>query len=74
LWWKTIFYWAHEVVREGGHEYMSAEENKAPIRRYYEEIDAAAKDERGASFLDEFVTSDYVNHTPLLALQLTWKV
>jgi predicted ester cyclase len=43
---------------------MSAEENKALIRRYYEEIDAAAKDQRGTSFLDEFVASDYVNHTP----------
>ena len=42
---------------------MTAEENKALIRRYYEEIDAAAKDQRGASFLDEFVASDYLNHT-----------
>ena len=63
MWWKTISYWALKAVR-GGHNYMSAEENKALIRRYYEEIDAAAKDQRGASFLEGFVASDYFNHTP----------
>ena len=43
---------------------MTAEENKAIIRRYYEEIDAAAKDERGASVLDEFIASNFLNHDP----------
>jgi len=43
---------------------MSAEENKALIRRYYEQIDAAAREKRDASFLDEFVASDFVNHNP----------
>ena len=43
---------------------MTAEENKALIRRYYEEIDAAAKDERGASVLDEFIASNFLNHDP----------
>jgi predicted ester cyclase len=41
---------------------MSEEENKALMRRYYEEIDAAAKDERGASVLDELIAPDFVNH------------
>jgi predicted ester cyclase len=41
---------------------MSAEENKALIRRYYERIDAAAREKRDASFLDEFVASDFANH------------
>ncbi len=40
------------------------EENKALIRRYFKEIDAAAQDGRGASVLDEFVAPDYVNHNP----------
>ena len=43
---------------------MSAEENKALIRRYYEEIDAAAKDDRGASVLDDFVAPNFVNRNP----------
>jgi predicted ester cyclase len=43
---------------------VSEEENKALIRRYYEEIDAAAKDNRGASFLDDFVAPTFVNHDP----------
>ncbi len=43
---------------------MTVEENKALIRRYYEEIDAAAREKRDAAFLDEFVASDYVNHNP----------
>ena len=43
---------------------MTAEENKALIRRYYEEIDAAAKDERGASVLDEFIAPNFLNHDP----------
>ena len=40
------------------------EDNKALIRRYYEEIDAAAREGRGASILDEFVAPDFVNHDP----------
>ncbi len=43
---------------------MTAAENKALIRRYYEEIDAAAREKRDASFLDAFVASDFVNHNP----------
>jgi predicted ester cyclase len=43
---------------------MSTEENKALIRRYYEEIDAAAKDDRGASVLDDFVAPTFVNRNP----------
>jgi len=43
---------------------MTSEENKALIRRYYEEIDAAAKDERGASVLDEFIAPNFLNHDP----------
>jgi predicted ester cyclase len=43
---------------------MSTEENKALIRLYYQEIDAAAKNNRGASFLDDFVTPNFVNHNP----------
>src|SRR5947209_426141 len=43
---------------------MTLEENKALIRRYYEEIDASAQDGRGASVLDEFVAPDFVNHNP----------
>ena len=43
---------------------MSTEENKALIRLYYEEIDAAAKDDRGASFLHDFIAPNFVNHNP----------
>ena len=43
---------------------MTAEENKALIRRYYEEIDAATREKRDASFLGEFISPDYVNHNP----------
>jgi hypothetical protein len=43
---------------------MSEEENKALIRRYFEEIDAAAKDKRGASVLGDFVAPNFVNHDP----------
>jgi predicted ester cyclase len=43
---------------------MTAEENKALIRHYYEEIDAAAKDERGASVLDDFIAPIFLNHDP----------
>jgi predicted ester cyclase len=43
---------------------MSEEENKALVRHYYEELDAAAKDKRGASFLDDFVAPNFVNHNP----------
>ncbi len=40
------------------------EENKALIQRYFEEIDAAAQDGRGASVLDEFVAADFVDYNP----------
>jgi hypothetical protein len=43
---------------------MSVEENKAFMRRYYEEIDAAANDKRGASVLDDFIAPNFVNHDP----------
>ncbi len=43
---------------------MSEEENKALVRHYYEELDAAAKDKRGTSFLDDFVAPNFVNHNP----------
>ena len=43
---------------------MSEEENKALMRRYYEQIDKAAKDKRGPSFLDDFVAPNFVNHNP----------
>ena len=43
---------------------MSAEENKALIRRYFEEIDAAARGKRDASVLDEFLAPDFVDHDP----------
>jgi predicted ester cyclase len=39
---------------------MTAEENKALIRRYFEEIDAR----RDASVLDEFVAPDFIDHNP----------
>jgi predicted ester cyclase len=41
---------------------MLAEENKALIRRYFEEIDA----KRDIAVLDEFVASDFVDHNPSL--------
>jgi predicted ester cyclase len=43
---------------------MSEEENKALMRRYYEQIDKATKDKRGPSFLDAFVAPNFVNHNP----------
>jgi predicted ester cyclase len=43
---------------------MSGEENKALMRRYYEQIDKAAKDNRGPSFLEDFVAPNFVNHNP----------
>jgi len=43
---------------------MSEEENKALIYRYFEQVDAAAKDERGASVLDDFVAPNFVDHAP----------
>ena len=43
---------------------MSEEENKAFMRRYYEQIDAAAKDKRGAAVLDDFIAPNFVNHNP----------
>ncbi|HEV2013652.1 MAG TPA: ester cyclase [Candidatus Dormibacteraeota bacterium] len=42
---------------------MSAEENKALIRRYFEAIDAACK-AGNAGILDEFLAPDFVTHTP----------
>jgi steroid delta-isomerase-like uncharacterized protein len=39
---------------------MSAEQNKAIVRRYFEEIH-----KRNLSVLDELLASDYVEHTPL---------
>jgi predicted ester cyclase len=42
---------------------MSAEENKALIRRYFAAIDAACKT-GNASILDEFLAPDFVTHTP----------
>ena len=44
---------------------MTLEENKALIRRYFEEIDASAQDGRGAPVLEEFVAADFINHNPL---------
>ncbi len=41
-----------------------AEDNRALIRRYFEEIDAAARDGRAASVLDEFVAPNFVDHSP----------
>jgi ketosteroid isomerase-like protein len=52
---------------------MSVEENKTLIQRYYEQIDAAAREKRDAAFLDEFVASDFVNYNPLQASHPTWK-
>ena len=43
---------------------MSEEENKALMRRYYDQIDKAAKDKREPSFLDDFVAPNFVNHNP----------
>ena len=43
---------------------MSTEENKDLIHRYYQEIDAAAKDKRGASVLEGFIAPNFVNHNP----------
>jgi predicted ester cyclase len=43
---------------------LTVKENKALIRRCYEEIDAAARQKRDASVLEEFVAPDYVNHNP----------
>jgi predicted ester cyclase len=42
---------------------MSAEENKALIRRYFEAIDAACE-AGNAEILDEFVAPDFVTHNP----------
>jgi predicted ester cyclase len=43
---------------------MSEEENKALMRRYYDQIDKAAKDKKEPSFLDDFVAPNFVNHDP----------
>jgi predicted ester cyclase len=43
---------------------MTLEDNKALIQRYFEEVDAAAQDGRGASVLDEFVAPDFVDRSP----------
>jgi hypothetical protein len=53
---------------------MSEEQNKALIRRYFEEIDAEARDKRGVSVLDEFLPQTLLTALPLLAFHLTWKV
>jgi steroid delta-isomerase-like uncharacterized protein len=42
---------------------MSAEKNKALIRRYFEAIDAACE-VGNAGILDEFLAPDFVTHTP----------
>jgi predicted ester cyclase len=42
---------------------MSAEENKALIRRYFEAIDAACAS-GNADILDEFLAPSFVTHTP----------
>ncbi len=39
---------------------MSAEENKALVRRYFEAID----DRRDAAVVDEFLAPDFVSHNP----------
>ena len=39
---------------------MSAEENKALVRRYFEAIDAR----RGQAVVDEFLAPDVVSHHP----------
>jgi predicted ester cyclase len=49
---------------ERGEAVTLEEDNKALIRRYFEEFDAAAQDGRGASVLDEFVAPDFVDHSP----------
>ncbi len=49
------------------------EDNKALIRRYFEEIDAAAQDERGASDLDKFVAADFVDHNPSPGFTPDWE-
>jgi predicted ester cyclase len=54
---------------------MSAEENKALIRRYFEAIDRAKAPE-DAQMLDEFMAEDFVEHTPFPGLPPTrdgWK-
>jgi predicted ester cyclase len=63
---ETALLRARRVVREEGKEEcaVSAEENKALIRRYFEEIDAAAREKRDASVLDEFLAPDFVDHDP----------
>jgi ketosteroid isomerase-like protein len=38
---------------------MSADDNKALVRRFYEEIDKGSLDA-----MDELVAEDYVNHHP----------
>ena len=43
---------------------MSEEENKALMRRYYDQIDKAAKEKKEPSFLDDFVAPNFVNHDP----------
>lgn len=40
---------------------MSVEENKALVRRYFEEIDRSTD----ADVLDEFVSAEFVDHSPL---------
>ena len=49
---------------ERGEAVTLTEDNKALVQRYFEEVDAAAQDGRGASVLDEFVAPDFVDHSP----------
>jgi predicted ester cyclase len=49
---------------ERGEAVTLEEDNKALIQRYFEEVDAAAQDGRGASVLDEFVAPNFVDHSP----------
>jgi steroid delta-isomerase-like uncharacterized protein len=49
---------------------MSAEQNKALIRRYFAAIDAACK-EGNADILDDFLAPDFVSRTPFPGLPPT---
>lgn len=54
---------------------MSAEENKALIRRFFEAIDAAGKT-GNAEIIDEFLAPDFVEHNPFPGIPPTregWK-
>ncbi len=54
---------------------MSAEENKALIRRFFEAIDKACP-EGNADILDEFLAEDFIEHNPFPGIPPTrdgWK-